>query len=122
VKVQGYEPSPPCPDCLPTSIRPTPPISTTPFAGRQAGETLHLKINPVSSQQFKLAELKGTNVAKDSLAGLVKKNPDGSYSFGKRKQKGSQREPKSPAHVQQTIVKNPDGSYSILTGNRTTRQ
>jgi hypothetical protein len=122
VQVTAYEPEDPgepCLDCLPASITPTPPISLTPLADRQTREALRPKTNPVSPQQIKLAELKGSNLHKDGLARLVKKNPDGSYSFGNRNQKVTGAEPKSVDSVQQTTVKNSDGSYSILTSNRT---
>jgi hypothetical protein len=52
----------------------------------------------------------------------MKKNPDGSYSFGNGNQISSQSKQKSADNAQQTIVKNADGSYSILTSNRTSSQ
>jgi hypothetical protein len=125
ISVEATEPSeppPPCPDCFPSKISPTPPINITQLANRQTREALRPKTNSVSSQQIKLAELRGGNVPKDSLARLGKKNADGSYSYGNRNQKGSQMEPKSVNNAQQTTVKNPDGSYSILTSNRTSSQ
>jgi hypothetical protein len=121
IRVQADEPSappPPCPDCFPSKITPTPPISIPPFTDRQTREALRSKTNPMSSQQIKLTEVRGSNVHKDSLARLGKKNADGSYSYGNRNQKGTGTKPKSVDNVQQTIVKNPDGSYSILTSNQ----
>jgi len=100
-------PPPPCPECGASS----PPISKTAPANLQTRKALLSKTNSVSLQETKLVEVKGGKVSKDSLARLLRKNPDGSYSFGNRDTTGARL---SSKNLNKTIKQQADNSSQTV--------